>query len=253
MNKYIRKIQCALQKKKTKDSVYTGLYRTWDEAHQNSSQQQGYADKRYDKRSLRKFTTNEKYTSGRNMIVPIILATINRHQKNILDIGGGVNSIYSHLNKDQRNTHTCYVLERQEISTQLNAKIPRQYLNNLAYISNISEIPCDNLDIVYFGSSIQYIPNYKELLSNLRKFNPEFVIFSESIFSQLPDDNWVLQQNMRPNTFPNLFIAEEGFLNFMTDIGYDCTLNISIPAEHSHDQIDRNQYECKTLFFKRSH
>lgn len=252
MNKYIQKIKYAFQGRRTKESVYTGLYHTWDDAHQHSSKQQGYADKHYDKRSLRKFTIDEKHTSGRNMIVPIVLAATHQESQTILDIGGGVNSIFSHLNTTQKSTHRCYVLERPEIIDAFNAKIPQQYAEHLAYISSVDELPCDNIDIVYFGSSIQYIPEYKELLLNLKHFNPKFIIFSESVFSKLESDIWVLQQNMKPNIFPNLFIAEEGFLDFMKDIGYDCTLNITIPAEHSHDQIDRGQYECKTLIFKSS-
>ena len=31
--------------------------------------------------------------------------------------------------------------------------------------------------------------------------------------------------------------------------GYTCDLNFCTPGDHSHDQIDRKQYECKTLIF----
>jgi len=191
------------------------------------------------------------------MIIPIVLATIKNKHRVILDIGGGVNSIFSHLSTTQKKINSCYVLEREEVSSKFNKIVPEKYKGNLKYISSINDIPYNNLDIVYFGSSIQYIKEYKELILNLVKLRPQIIIFSESIFSQLPDDIWVLQQNMGSNIFPNLFVAEEKFIAFMDNLGYSCTLNIESPINkpdgHSHSQIPRDQYKCKTLIFKQTH
>ena len=99
MERYIKKIKLLFNKKN--NSIYSGLYNTWSEAEKNSSKKQGYANKKYDNRSLKKFTVNEKYTSGRNMIVPIISATLKTDNFTILDIGGGVNSVFSHLSSSK--------------------------------------------------------------------------------------------------------------------------------------------------------
>jgi putative methyltransferase (TIGR04325 family) len=247
MEKYIKKIKLLFNKKN--NSIYSGLYNTWSEAEKNSSKKQGYANKKYDNRSLKKFTVNEKYTSGRNMIVPIISATLKTDNFTILDIGGGVNSVFSHLSSSKAPLGLCYVLERDEVASKFNNLVPSQHTNVLKYISDVKSISHNALDIIYFGSSVQYIANYKTLIQSLIEFNPKYIIFSENIFTEIPNDIWVLQQNMGSDTFPNLFISEKKFIYFMKKNGYTCDLNFCTPGDHSHDQIDRKQYECKTLIF----
>lgn len=229
--------------------AYTGKYGSLHEARSESNNSQDYGNKRYDKRSINKLSLHEKYTHGRNMI---ILSTAG-HQKNwnIINIGGGVNPIFSHLSHIQKLNTKCFTLEREEICEKLNSKIPEKYSDNLFYTSSIDQIDHTHIDIAYFGSSIQYIEEHQSLLLGIIKKSPKFIIFSESIFTDEDKDYYVLQTNMGTNVFPNRFTSLENLDSFLHKHQYRASLNMAVPGPHDHERINRSTYECRTLIYKR--
>jgi len=237
--------------RKKSSYIYTGKYDSLDDTRIISNNAQGYGNKKYDKRSINKLTFNEKYTHGRNLIIPIIISTNSQQKKwKIIDVGGGVNSIFSHLDRTQKLNTTCFILERKEVSNKLNSKVPEKYRKNLSYISNINQTKIPKLDIAYFGSSIQYIENYQELLLDIISKTPRFIIFSESIFTNEERDYYVLQVNMGSNTFPNRFTSQTKINSFLKNHGYTITLDLAIPGPHTHEWIDRSTYDCRTLIYQ---
>jgi len=236
---------------KNRTAIYRGKYYSLAEARAHTHEKQTYGNASYDKRALKKFTTHEKYTHGRNMIIPIILSIINQQNWKIIDIGGGVNSVFSHLNSPQKQKTTCHKIERPDIIQPLNQQIPEKHKQNLLYISDLKEIHSGSIDIAYFGSSIQYIENYPLFLENIFKLSPQLIIFSESIFTSEKEDYYVLQQNMAPNIFPNNFISKTKMNTIMHNNGYSPTLELTIPGEHTHKEIHRSEYDCKTLIYKK--
>ena len=183
------------------------------------------------------------------MIVPLILSVLDKDQFAILDIGGGVNSVFSHLDQIKKQKQQCFVLERPEVTLDLNSKIPKKYSNHLKYINSIADIK--ELDIAYFGSSVQYIEGYEALIQKIATFSPELIIFSESIFTNENEDYFVLQVNMFPDVFPNRFISEKKLVVLMRNLNYQCTYSRAVSGDFSHETIDRTTYDCKTLVFKK--
>jgi len=239
--------------RKESSYIYVEKYDSLEEARSISKNTQDYGNKKYDKRSISKLSFDEKYTNGRNLIIPTIIST-NEQQKiwRIIDIGGGVNSIFSHLNHRQKSNTQCFVLEREEVSSKLNEKVPEKYRNNLFYTSDINQINISQLDIAYFGSSIQYIENHQALLLEIFSKTPRFIIFSESIFTDEENDYYVLQTNMGSSSFPNRFTSQRKIDHFLNNNGYTIVLNLAIPGPHTHESIDRSTYECRTLIYQRS-
>ena len=174
---------------------------------------------------------------------------LDKDQFAILDIGGGVNSVFSHLDQIKKQKQQCFVLERPEVTLDLNSKIPKKYSNHLKYIDSIADIK--ELDIAYFGSSVQYIEDYKALIQKIATISPEFIIFSESIFTNENEDYFVLQVNMFPDVFPNRFISEKKLVVLMRNLNYQCTYSRAVSGDFSHETIDRTTYDCKTLVFKK--
>lgn len=229
--------------------TYQGRFDSRVDAIAAAKNLQDYGSKSYDSRAIKKLKFDEQYTQGRNMIVPLILSTLDPKQRTILDVGGGVNAVFSHLNQTQKQQHQCFVLERGEVVQELNNNIPKTYQKQLHYVDSIDEIK--TIDIAYFGSSIQYVNEYETLLHQIAKLAPQFIIFSESVFTQDSEDYFVLQVNMSPNTFPNRFISEQKLTAMMSQLNYQCTYNKAVSGDFSHQSIKRNAYECKTLIFKR--
>jgi putative methyltransferase (TIGR04325 family) len=230
--------------------IYQNRFYSRKEAFSHSKSPRDYGSKAYDSRAIKKLKFKERYTQGRNMIVPLVLSILNKDRCVILDIGGGVNAVFSHLNSTQKQQYQCFVLERTEVVSNLNSKIPIKNKNNLQYVDSADDIKM--IDVAYFGSSIQYIENYKTLLKQISKLTPEFIIFSESIFTAEDEDYFVLQVNMFPDVFPNRFISENKLINLMRGLNYQCTYNRAVAGDFSHASIDRNSYDCKTLVFKRT-
>jgi len=228
--------------------VYKDRFKTREEAVLSAQNIRDYGSKSYDSRSVKNLKFDEKYTQGRSMIVPLILSTLDEGRYTILDIGGGVNAVFSHLNEVQKALHQCLVLERTEVTQSLNKKIPEKYNNHIHYISSIDNVKV--IDIAYFGSSVQYIEDYEALLNRISTLSPQFIIFSESIFTNADEDYFVMQINMFPDVFPNRFLSEKKLIKLMKDLCYQCTYNKLVAGDFSHETIRRDSYDCKTLVFK---
>jgi len=229
--------------------IYQDRFESKEEAIKHSKNLQNYGSKVYDSRAIKKLKFEERHTQGRNMIVPLTLSVLGKDKCTILDVGGGVNAIFSHLSPIQKQQCQCFVLERPEIVKRLNDKIPTEYKHNLHYIDSIDGI--ESIDIAYFGSSVQYIDNHETLLEKISKRSAEFVIFSESIFTSNHKDYFVLQVNMFPDVFPNQFLSEQKLTKLMSTAHYQCTYNKAVAGDFSHKTIKRDSYDCKTLVFKR--
>lgn len=230
--------------------IYQDYFNTREEAISHSKNSQDYGSKAYDSRALKKLKLDERYTQGRNMIVPLSLSILNKSQCAILDIGGGVNAVFSHLSQMQKQQHQCFVIERTEVIKHLNNKVPEKHQQHLRYIDSVAEL--QTADIAYFGSSIQYIENPEALLNQISSLSPELIIFAESIFTNGNEDYFVLQVNMFPDIFPNRFVSEDKLMNLMSGLNYHCTYNRAVAGDFSHASIKRDTYDCKTLVFKRT-
>jgi len=228
--------------------IYKDRFNSRKDAVAHSKNFQDYGSKPYDARAVKRLQFDECYTQGRSMIVPLILSVMDKDQFAILDIGGGVNSVFSHL--DQTKKQQCFVLERPEVTLDLNSKIPKKYSDHLKYIDSIVDIK--ELDIAYFGSSVQYIEGYEALIQKIATLSPELIIFSESIFTNENEDYFVLQVNMFPDVFPNRFISEKKLVDLMRNLNYQCTYSRAVSGDFSHETIDRTTYDCKTLVFKKT-
>jgi putative methyltransferase (TIGR04325 family) len=230
--------------------IYKDFFMTREDANLNLKSNSNYGSKSYDSRAIKNLKFSEKYTQGRDMIVPLVLSILNKNKCTILDIGGGVNAVFSHLSELQKSQYQCLVLERAEIIQSLNGKVSEKHGGYIQYIDSIDFVT--TMDIAYFGSSIQYIEDYELLLNKISMLSPQFIIFSESIFTKSTEDYFVLQVNMFPNIFPNRFVSEKKLTDLMDGLNYKCTYNKAVPGDFSHETIKRNSYDCKTLVFKRN-
>ena len=79
----------------------------------------------------------------------------------------------------------------------------------------------DSLDIVYFGSSLQYIENYEEVISNF--LNSKYILIAQTPFFSAPEDvnKVVLKQiNMHPKINYLYMINLNNFIKFMNNNKY---------------------------------
>jgi len=237
-----------------KKFTYEGKFSTIKEAKDNTKNSQSYGNKKYDVRCGKNFFLHDEYTSGRSMIVPILMTALNPSKKTcILDIGGAANPVFLHLNPSQRKNTIFHIIDRHEAIRQIKSNNSQTKKEDIYLYSDITDVRTSNCDIAYFGSSIQYMDDYKSTLHILFQMKPSFIIISESIFTKEDEDFFVIQTNMKESLpFPNRFISLAKFKHFIESQGYKLKLNLKIPGPHTHESLDRNSYDCHTLIFTKN-
>ena len=100
------------------------------------------------------------------------------------DFGGENIDFYLDLNKNFKNLN-YYVINQGEINKTF-IEIKKNYkFNNLNILENLNEVEKNSYDFINFGSSIQYINNYDDILTRVLKTSKNSFFFQELIFIKI--------------------------------------------------------------------
>ena len=127
-----------------------------------------------------------------------LISVIKKDQVNFFDYGAGnLNLFYYLLNKFKNINY--YFFDQPIVTETLKDYKDEKKLDNLMINPNLEEI---KIDLVYFGSSLQYLKNYKQDILKFKN-NSEYLIISQSPFfknKDLDSEFIILKQiNMHPN------------------------------------------------------
>ena len=105
-----------------------------------------------------------------------------KHKKiKILDYGGENLDLYLFLKKKFPKA-TIIVINQKKLNNVLKNFIKKKKIKNIQVFSDIKKINHIKLDLVYFGSSLQYIKNYEEVLKFLLKKKIKYFCISATSF-----------------------------------------------------------------------
>lgn len=144
-----------------------------------------------------------------------------KNQIKFLDFGANNLDNYAYLNKYIKNIDYLYH-DLPSYNKFIYNFIIKNQLKNIKVINDLSTINND-LDFVFFGSSIHYVNDYKEILKKIIKFNPRYLLFSHTPFymSGKSDKDIVMKQvNIHPTINYAYFLEYKGFLKFMKENNY---------------------------------
>ena len=148
-----------------------------------------------------------------------IIKEHNLKENKILDIGAGSLSLFAFL--DKKITNLKYLYFDQPLFCSLNKEIKlRLNLSNLKILHDLNNLD-DNIDLVYFGSALQYFDDYRSIL--IRVFNKsKFILISLTpFFENLDKNNIVVKQvNMHPTIYYSYIFDIGKFVNFMKENNY---------------------------------
>jgi len=170
--------------------------------------------KNYDpKKKLIKFNTKKD--------MDIFLKNLFKKKKfNYLDVGGDNIDLYLKLN-NKLNINNYFIFNFKKI-IDIFKNIKNEFkLKNLYPITDIKKL--NNLDLVYFGSSIQYFRSYNSFLKKIFKKKPKYIFFSGTTFFQDNIDKEKLivkQTNILPHTVYLYFFNLKKFLFFFKKNNY---------------------------------
>ena len=144
-------------------------------------------------------------------------------KKNIKVLDFGANNIdnYIYLSRYIKDWEYFYH-DLPNYNDYVSNLISQKNLNKITVINKIIEVP-NELDFIFFGSSIHYVNNYKEILTNMCQKKPKYFIFSHTPFyiSHKNDKDIVMKQvNIHPTINYAYLLEYNNFINFMKKNNY---------------------------------
>jgi len=139
----------------------------------------------------------------------------------ILDFGANNIDNYVYLNRYLKNCKYFYH-DLPEYNKFIEEVIKKNQLQNIQVIKNLSSLESE-IDFVFFGSSIHYVNNYKEIIQKINKIKSKFLIFSHTPFykSDKNDKDIVMKQvNIHPIINYAYLIEYNNFIKFMKENNY---------------------------------
>ena len=136
---------------------------------------------------------------------------------NFCDYGGGNLNLYNYLNKKFFKLKYFFYDQQKVIDIIRDFKIKKNINNLFLDEEKIN----DSLDMVYFGSSLQYIENYEQVINNFLK--SKYILIAQTPFFSEPKsvNKVVLKQiNMHPKINYLYMINLNNFIKFMNDNNY---------------------------------
>jgi putative methyltransferase (TIGR04325 family) len=173
-----------------------------------------------DLKSSKEFFSNKNLPYMSYSHLPHLLEMIYQSQDKLVfyDYGGGNLNLYYYLN-DKFNKILYYFKDQVAIEERVEKIRKNDGLENLT-IGHTNNIP--NIDILYFGSSLQYIKKYKEKLSYFFK-RSKYILIAQTPFFQNEQLNEIIvmkQINMHPNINYLYLFNFDYFVEFMNKNNY---------------------------------
>ena len=205
--------------------TYSGVYETFSNAEKLSKKTLDYTNSRevfknYDKIPLdhnnhkeKYFKETERYSIQRFNFLPTFLAGFSQKNLKILDIGSG-------WSDTQELLKVCQI---QQTIHVINYDLPQYYkiakenvkgLSNLNFVEKITD--AKKVDIVYFGSSISYINDWKSTLKSLKT---EFIVITDTTFTT-GKTFCTLQKNVTGRNIPKWIFSESEFSEVLYSLGF---------------------------------
>jgi len=137
---------------------------------------------------------------------------------NFCDYGAGNLNLYNYLNKKFSKLKYFFYDQQEVVNIIKDFKIKKNINNLLINEKRIN----DSLDLVYFGSSLQYIEDYERVIKDF--FNARYILIAQTPFFNEPESvkKVVLKQiNMHPKINYLYMINLKNFIKFMSDNNYN--------------------------------
>ena len=136
----------------------------------------------------------------------------------ILDFGGGTGLMYLSVVHETSNKIDYTIIENTGICEAAN-----ELFKDNSHIRFLVQIP-DNIeiDILYVNSVMQYIGNWKEVISKLCEVSSEYILFDDLYAGDIP--NFISTQKYYESLIPHRFFNVESFIEEVEKHNYQLQL-----------------------------
>ena len=153
-----------------------------------------------------------------------VISIYNQSKSKIKFFDFGANNIdnYIYLKRYIKNLEYFYH-DLPQYNEFISNFIQEKNLKDIKVLSNLEQIE-ENIDFTFFGSSIHYINNYKEIIRQITQKKSKYLIFSHTPFYKSENHNKDIvmkQVNIHPTINYAYLIEYNSFLNFMKNYNYE--------------------------------
>ena len=117
-----------------------------------------------------------------NLLPLIISLQKNKREVCVLDYGGGMETSYINCISSIDVSNIKYYVYDLKETMDLGKEIFSQD-SNIKFVNNIKSI--ENIDIIYLGSLLQYIADYKKLLNELINKSPKYIFITDNFMGNI--------------------------------------------------------------------
>jgi putative methyltransferase (TIGR04325 family) len=143
--------------------------------------------------------------------------SLTKNKLRFLDFGGGLGNTYLLMCSGciSQNDFEFYIVESEEICNK-----GRDIFKDYKKIHFRNELPKDviSFDIIHLGSSIQYVEDWKELLTAFAKYNPEYILLADVPAGNIP--TYATIQNYYESKIPYWFFNINDIIKAMSSFSY---------------------------------
>ena len=126
---------------------------------------------------------NIGWASQRLNFLPNFLSALDLESLKILDIGGGFGETYLHVKRSTKCNIRYDIIEIEK-TVEAGTSIFRN--NHDLNFFTLDSYSNDKYDLVYFGSSLQYFENWREIIKIGLVSDPKFVLISDTTVGEVP-------------------------------------------------------------------
>ena len=257
------------RKIKRQQTFYRGQFFSIKEAREESKQQELYLNNKIteatsieicNKLNKNNIIENYKFRIPSHertgfLLQLIIDLSFKKDELKIIDYGGGENPQYLYLKNEYRKKHQFFIVDTNELVELILKEKQNKNINfpeNLIFIKerDFTKTP-SNADIVFFGSSLQYIEKSYSLIKKLAEKGCNMIVISESIFNESENDFYTLQENKKNISFPNKWHSKQKFTDFMHSLSYELLASWSFQNFGLHQTIEKEDFGSHTFIFKK--
>ena len=130
--------------------------------------------------------------------------------------------------------------------------LTKKYLNQIKYISSYKGVDFNKIDIVFFGSSFQYLKNIDGLLDCFFKSRVKYIIITDTFLTNEENNFWVLGYKDEPLVLPCNFYSYKKLILKFKENKYFLYKRKKMSVENGlHKTINPRSYAKYNLIFKK--
>jgi putative methyltransferase (TIGR04325 family) len=248
--KYLKSILS--EKSREENITYEGVYKNFIDARTSQVNVTGYMSEKWlDIEIVKLEEVIEKYQINpqidgnyRDRDLLLVIAGMNVKELKILDIGSGFANTFFYLKSNFRKHIDYIAVDLSDIVLALNQRI-RDYGNFKA--CTLDAVPSEKYDLIYFGSSLQYIEAYENHLIQICELKAPVIFISDT---PMGDANTfvTVQVNMEGRRIPRWVFSKIEVISLLENYGYTLVAESLVDWHqkiHNFDNFPTNYHQTR--------